>query len=171
MEGPASEALRGDGAKRKSVRKRLPIRGSRCGTIGRICRSAGVLRGVLPLRSAVHCCRCEALDLTEREQTHKKEDDHCGHPHTEKISWISAIWLRGCQGSRPGLADPESWLGRNRLECDIDAYAVAHALAVIDIGAGKAGQVAVIGRSVLGYLVVEGLHPRGVESELLAYLV
>ena len=39
---------------------------------GRICRSAGVLRGVLPLRSAVHCCRCEALDLTEREQTHKK---------------------------------------------------------------------------------------------------
>ena len=39
---------------------------------GRPCRSAGVLRGVLPLRSAVHCCRCEALDLTEREQTHKK---------------------------------------------------------------------------------------------------
>ena len=69
------------------------------------------------------------------------------------------------------LAGLESWLGRNRLECDIDAYAVAHALAVIDIGAGKAGQVAVIGRSVLGYLVVEGLHPRGVESELLAYLV
>ncbi len=67
------------------------------------------------------------------------------------------------------LAGPESW--PNRLECDIDAYAVAHALAVIDIGAGKAGQVAVIGRSVLGYLVVEGLHPRGVESELLAYLV
>ena len=71
---------------------------------GRPCRSAGVLRGVLPLRSAVHCCRCEALDLTEREQTHKKEDDHCGHPHTEKINWISAIWLRGCPGSRLGLA-------------------------------------------------------------------
>lgn len=78
-------------------------------------------------------------------------------------------------GRKAGLAGkqalPESRLGRNRLECDIDAYAVAHALAVIDIGAGKAGQVAVIGRSVLGYLVVEGLHPRGVESELLAYLV
>ena len=29
-EEPASEALRGDGAKRKSVRKRLPLRGSRC---------------------------------------------------------------------------------------------------------------------------------------------
>ena len=27
MEGPASEALREDGAKRKSVRKRLPLRG------------------------------------------------------------------------------------------------------------------------------------------------
>ena len=27
MEGPASEALRDDGAKRKSVRKRLPLRG------------------------------------------------------------------------------------------------------------------------------------------------
>ena len=27
MGGPASEALRGDGAKRKSVRKRLPLRG------------------------------------------------------------------------------------------------------------------------------------------------
>ena len=79
---------------------------------GRPCRSAGVLRGELPLRSAVHCCRCEALDLTEREQTHKKEDDHCGHPHTEKINWISAIWLRGCQGSRPGRSGLESGLGR-----------------------------------------------------------
>ena len=39
---------------------------------GRPCRSAGVLRGVLPLRSTVHYCRCEALELTEREQTHKK---------------------------------------------------------------------------------------------------
>ena len=77
-------------------------------------------------------------------------------------------WKAGWAGK---LAGPESWPSRNRLECDIDAYAVAHALAVIDIGAGKAGQVAVIGRSVLGYLVVEGLHPRGVESELLAYLV
>ena len=85
-----------------------------------------------------------------------------------KAGWAgSGSWL----GRKAGWAGPESWLGRNRLECDIDAYAVAHALAVIDIGAGKAGQVAVIGRSVLGYLVVEGLHPRGVESELLAYLV
>ena len=35
MEGPASEALREDGAKRKSVRKRLPLRWSRCGSIGK----------------------------------------------------------------------------------------------------------------------------------------
>ena len=34
-EGPASEAQRGDGAKRKSVRKRLPLRGRRCGSIGK----------------------------------------------------------------------------------------------------------------------------------------
>ena len=81
--------------------------------------------------------------------------------------WRSCCW----PGQKAGWAGPESRPGRNRLECDIDAYAVAHALAVIDIGAGKAGQVAVVGRSVLGYLVVEGLHPRGVESELLAYLV
>ena len=80
-------------------------------------------------------------------------------------------WQPAWPGRAGKLAGLESWLGRNRLEYDIDAYAVAHALAVIDIGAGKAGQVAVIGRSVLGYLVVEGLHPRGVESELLAYLV
>ena len=39
-EEPASEALRGDGAKRKSVRKRLPLRGSRCGTIGKQLHSA-----------------------------------------------------------------------------------------------------------------------------------
>ena len=39
---------------------------------GRPCRSAGVLRGVLPLRSA----RADP----------QKEDDHCGHPHTEKIN-------------------------------------------------------------------------------------
>ena len=30
-EGPASEALREDGAKRKSVRKSMPLRGSHCG--------------------------------------------------------------------------------------------------------------------------------------------
>ena len=30
-----AEALQGDGAKRKSVRKSLPIRGCRCGTIGK----------------------------------------------------------------------------------------------------------------------------------------
>ena len=65
---------------------------------GRPCRSAGVLRGVLPLRSA----RADP----------QKEDDHCGHPHTEKINWISAIWLRGCQGIRPGRSGPESWPGR-----------------------------------------------------------
>ena len=64
------------------------------------------------------------------------------------LSWKAG--LAGKQagpGSGPGreagwagkLAGLESWLGRNRLECDIDAYAVAHALAVIDIGAGKAG--------------------------------
>ena len=105
--GPQAKRCGRDEAKRKSVRKRLPLRGSRCGTIGRDCRSAGVFRGVLPLRSAVHYCRCEALELTEREQTHKKEDDHCGHPHTEKINWISAIWLRGCPSSRPGRAGPE----------------------------------------------------------------
>ena len=80
-------------------------------------------------------------------------------------------WQGRRGGAAAGRSGSESRPGRNRLECDIDAYAVAHALAVIDIGAGKAGQVAVIGRSVLGYLVVEGLHPRGVESELLAYLV
>lgn len=39
---------------------------------GRPCRSAGVLRGVLPLRSA----RADP----------QKKDDHCGHPHTEKIN-------------------------------------------------------------------------------------
>ena len=88
------------------------------------------------------------------------------------LAWLGRNSWPGRKAGWAGkLAGPGSWLGRNRLECDIDAYAVAHALAVIDIGAGKAGQVAVVGRSVLGYLVVEGLHPRGVESELLAYLV
>ena len=74
--------------------KRLPIRGSRC-----VC-SVEDLAALLGYSAG--CCRCEVL-----EQTHKKEDDQCGHPHTEKINWISAIWLRGCQGSRPGLAGPE----------------------------------------------------------------
>ena len=95
MGGPASEALRGDGAKRKSVRKRLPIRGSRC-----VC-SVEDLAALLGYSAG--CCRCEVL-----EQPHKKEDDQCGHPHTEKINWISAIWLRGCQGSRPGRSGSES---------------------------------------------------------------
>ena len=79
--------------------KRLPIRGSRC-----VC-SVEDLAALLGYSAG--CCRCEALEPTEHELAHKKEDDHCGHPHTEKISWISAIWLRGCQGSRPGLAGPE----------------------------------------------------------------
>ena len=78
MGGPASEALRGDGAKRKSVRKRLPIRGSRC-----VC-SVEDLAALLGYSAG--CCRCEALEPTEHELAHKKEDDHCGHPHTEKIN-------------------------------------------------------------------------------------
>ena len=47
MEGPASEALREDGAKRKSVRKRLPLRGSRFGSIGK------QLPAEVPMRRAI----------------------------------------------------------------------------------------------------------------------
>ena len=42
---------------------------------GRACRSAGN-----------DAASAEALEPTEHELAHKKEDDHCGHPHTEKIN-------------------------------------------------------------------------------------
>ena len=73
---------------------------------------------MLPLRSAVHCCRCEALELTEREQAHKKEDDHCGHPHTEKNQLDISHLAERLPGQpawpvRVGkLAGLESWPGR-----------------------------------------------------------
>ncbi|MDY5023640.1 MAG: hypothetical protein SPF00_00765 [Candidatus Egerieousia sp.] len=56
MEGPASEALREDGAKRKSVRKRLPLRGSRC--------AGDAPAEAAAAASGSNCqrkCRCEGL--------------------------------------------------------------------------------------------------------------
>ncbi|MDD7072535.1 MAG: hypothetical protein SPH62_07275 [Candidatus Egerieousia sp.] len=105
MEGPASEALREDGAKRKSVRKRLPLRGlPPCGS----CCAGDAPAEAAAAASGSNCqrkCRCEGLSGSScRQGSISQQGRH-------KASSGSSNW----QGRRKAASGRDSKQGRSKV--------------------------------------------------------